>query len=72
MTSAGYGDLYAETFFGRIVAICICFWGVLITSFLVVAVTNMLDFTQQEQKAYNLLMRLYYKAKLKKLAIYVL
>ena len=45
LTSAGYGDLYPKTFFGRIVGVIICFWGVLITSFFVVTVTNMLNFT---------------------------
>mmetsp|Transcript_8536 Transcript_8536/g.13174 ORF Transcript_8536/g.13174 Transcript_8536/m.13174 type:complete len:141 (+) Transcript_8536:1013-1435(+) len=45
LTSAGYGDLYPQTFFGRMVAMAICFWGVLITSFLVVTVTNMLNFS---------------------------
>lgn len=65
LTSAGYGDLYPKTFFGRIVGVIICFWGVLVTSFFVVSVTNTFEFTKQEQKAYDLLMRLYFKNDLK-------
>ena len=44
LTSVGYGELYPKTFFGRIVGIIICFWGVFIVSFFVVTVTNMLNF----------------------------
>lgn len=72
LTSAGYGELYPKTYFGRIVGVTICFWGVLIISFFVVTVTNMLTFTYNEEKAYNLLMKLYYKIELKRKAIGVL
>ena len=72
LTSAGYGDLYPKSFFGRIVGVIICFWGVLIVSFFVVTVTNMLNFTENEEKAYNILMSLYNKAKLKTMAVNVL
>ena len=44
LTSAGYGDLFPKTFFGRLVGVVICFWGVLIISFFVVTVTNMIEF----------------------------
>ena len=72
LTSVGYGELYPKTFFGRIVGIIICFWGVFIVSFFVVTVTNMLNFTGSEEKAYNLLLRLYYKTELKRSAVGVL
>jgi hypothetical protein len=65
LTSAGYGDLFPKTFFGRFVGVIICFWGVLIISFFVVTVTNMLEFSPNEERAYNLLMRLHKKAILK-------
>ena len=65
LTSAGYGDLYPKTFFGRTVGVIICFWGVLIISFFVVTVTNMLEFTPNEKRAYNLLMRLHTKGIMK-------
>ena len=61
LTSAGYGDLYPRTFLGRVVGVIICFWGVLIVSFFVVTVTNMLNFTEYEEKAYHILVRLHHK-----------
>ena len=72
LTSVGYGDLYPKTFYGRIVGIIICFWGVFIVSFFVVTLTGMLSFTTPENKAYDLLLRLYYKHELKKNAVSVL
>ena len=61
ITSVGYGDIYPKTFFGRIVGVIVCFWGVFIVSFFVVTITNMLNFTGSEEKSYNLLLRLYHK-----------
>ena len=72
LTSVGYGELYPKTNFGRFVGIMICFWGVFIISFFVVTVTNMLNFTGSEEKAFNLLIRLYYKSELKREAVGVL
>lgn len=72
LTSVGYGELFPKTFFGRIVGIIICFWGVFIVSFFVVTVTNMLNFSASEEKSYNLLLRLYYKLELKREAVAVL
>jgi hypothetical protein len=38
-SSVGYGELYPKTFFGRIVGVVICFWGIFTVSFFVVVVT---------------------------------
>lgn len=72
LTSVGYGELYPKTFWGRIVGIIICFWGVFIVSFFVVTVTNMLNFTSMEEKSYNLIIKLLLKQELKKEACDVL
>jgi potassium intermediate/small conductance calcium-activated channel subfamily N protein 2 len=72
LTSVGYGELYPKTFYGRIVGIIICFWGVFIVSFFVVTLTGMLGFTDREKKSYDLLLRLYYKLEMKKHAVSVL
>jgi len=72
MTSVGYGDIYPKTFFGRIVGVMICFWGVLILSFFVVTVTNILSFSINEEKAFNVLCRLQLKSELKIKAVSVL
>jgi len=61
LTSVGYGDLYPKTTFGRLVGIAICFWGIIIVSFFVVTVSNVLNFTGSEEKAFDLIMKLSYK-----------
>jgi len=65
LTTVGYGDLYPKTLMGRIVGVVIAFWGVFIVSFFVVTLNNMLSFSPNEEKSYNLLLRLYYKQELK-------
>jgi hypothetical protein len=72
LTSVGYGEFFAKTFWGRIVGIIICFWGVFIVSFFVVTITQLLLFTGGEDKSYNLLLKLHHKHELKKKAIDVL
>lgn len=57
---------------GRLVCIIICFWGVFIVSFFVVTLNNLLIFNSNEEKAFNLLLRLFYKGQLKLKAIGVL
>ena len=58
MTTVGYGDLYPESDFGRIMGILVCFWGVFIVSIFVVTLTNKLAFDKNEEKTYDLLYRL--------------
>lgn len=65
LSTVGYGELYPKTFFGRIVGVIICFWGVFILSLFVVTITNSLEFSSNEDKAFSLLMKLLYKKKLK-------
>jgi hypothetical protein len=61
LTSVGYGEFFPKTFYGRIVGILICFYGVFIVSFFVVTVSSLLMFTPSEEKSYELLLRLFYK-----------
>ena len=65
LTSVGYGELFPKTFFGRVIGIVICFWGVFIISFFVVTVTNVITFSGNEEKAYALLSNLIRKKELK-------
>jgi hypothetical protein len=52
LSSVGYGELFPKTFFGRIVGIVICFWGVFIVSFFVVSIDNILTFSRQEEQSF--------------------
>ena len=65
MTTVGYGDIYPKSIMGRMVGILVFFWGVFIVSFFVVTLNNMLTFSPNEEKSFNLLLRLYYKMELK-------
>jgi Ion channel len=49
MTTVGYGDLFATTLCGRIIAVVIMFWGAFINSLILVAMQISATFTPQEQ-----------------------
>ena len=51
--SIGYGDFYPHTHLGRIIAVIACIWGTFLISLMVVAITNSLDFTPAQLRAYN-------------------
>ena len=72
ITSVGYGDIYPKSIFGRTVAVMSCFWGTFIISFFVVAVNSVLTLSDSEEKASELLIRLYMKNELKRDAVGVL
>lgn len=44
MLTIGYGDIYAKSHMGRLIAIVIGGWGAFYSSLFVVALTNMLEF----------------------------
>lgn len=72
LTTVGYGDFYPKTIMGRLVGVVICIWGVFIVSFFVVNLNFLIDFNNNEQKAYVMHQKLHYKQVLKKKAIDVL
>jgi len=49
----GYGDTYAKTNTGRVIAILIMFWGVFINSMILVAMNISAEMTRQETKAFE-------------------
>ena len=53
ISSVGYGELYPKTFFGRVIGIVICFWGLFIVSILVVVVTDQLELSKLEDITFN-------------------
>lgn len=65
LTTTGYGDIYPKSTLARTVGVIICFWGTFMVSFFVVTVNNMLNFSNSEEKTYNMQMRLRYKEELK-------
>ena len=51
--TVGYGDYYPQTHLGRAIAVVACLWGTFLISLMVVSMTNSVDFTPQEEKAYD-------------------
>lgn len=50
MSTVGYGDAYPRTHAGRFFIIFACITGMLIVSLMVVSLTNLIEFTPEEQK----------------------
>jgi len=51
--TVGYGDFYPQTSVGRVIAVIACLWGTFLISLMVVSITISVEFTPQEQKAYD-------------------
>ncbi len=51
--TVGYGDFYPQTLAGRGIAVVACLWGTFLISLMVVSLTISVEFTAQEQKAYD-------------------
>lgn len=51
--TVGYGDFYPQTYVGRGIAVVACLWGTFLISLMVVSLTISVEFTPQEQKAYD-------------------
>jgi hypothetical protein len=49
----GYGDYYPQTHVGRALAVLACLWGTFLISLMVVSISSSVDFTPQEQQAYD-------------------
>ena len=55
MTTIGYGDYYTRSTLARFVIIITGFYGILVTSLLVVAFTNLLEMESSEDDAFNII-----------------
>lgn len=53
MTTLGYGDLYPQTHFGRFFGVLACLIGMLLVSYLIVAMSTLFEFTPQEVQAFE-------------------
>jgi hypothetical protein len=67
--TVGYGDYYPQTHVGRLIAVVACLWGTFLISLMVVSLTNSVDFTPQEQKAYDEIKKELTQKKLKYLGV---
>ncbi|CDW88462.1 small-conductance calcium-activated potassium channel protein [Stylonychia lemnae] len=72
MATVGYGDYFPISNFGRIVGILACLWGVFIVSIFVVTLNNLLEFSKQEEKSYDILCKLAFKEDLRMKAVNVI
>ena len=57
MATIGYGDLYPGTLFGRIVAVLCAMWGAFAFSMIVFTLESSLQFTENQNKAFNAITR---------------
>ena len=55
MVTVGYGDEFPRSHFGRIVIIIASILGMLLVSIIIVSLGNLIEFTDEEKKAYSLL-----------------
>lgn len=51
--TVGYGDYYPQTHLGRAIAVIACLWGTFLISLMVVSLTISVEFSSQEEKAYD-------------------
>lgn len=68
MTTVGYGDFYPRTNKGRVIMVACALYGILGLSLIVVSVTNILQMSIREKRAYLLLKRVNYKQSMKKIS----
>lgn len=55
MTTIGYGDFYTRSTLARMFIIFTGFYGILVTSLLVVAFTNLLEMESSEDIAFSII-----------------
>ncbi len=58
-TNVGFGDEYPRTFFGRIIIFFVSFGGLLGLGILIATLSEKLEFTQNEKKAYSRLKKIF-------------
>lgn len=72
VTTVGYGDYFPISNCGRVVGILACLWGTFVVSIFVVTLNNLLEFSQQEMKSYEIMVKLAQKDQLRMKAISVI
>ena len=72
MATVGYGDYFPASYFGRIIGMVSCFWGVFTLSTMVVILNNLLEFTDPEKKSFEILIKMKRKDELKESTVNVI
>lgn len=72
MSTVGYGDVFPKTRFGRLLGSFLCIWGVIVTSMMVVTLSEFLEFSAPQKNSYTLLQRLSYRDELQIRAVQAL
>jgi hypothetical protein len=70
--TVGYGDYYSQTYLGRTIAVIACLWGTFLISLMVVSLTISMEFTLQEEQAYEEIKKELLYVELKKKGIHMI
>lgn len=57
MTTVGFGDFFCRSHMGRFACVISIFWGIFLTSMMVVTLTNSMTLDAKETRAFNILYR---------------
>src|SRR3990167_8987340 len=57
MTTVGFGDFFCRSHMGRFACVISIFWGIFLTSMMVVTLTNSMSLDAKETRAFNILYR---------------
>lgn len=71
MTTIGYGDIYVRSTFARFMIIITGSYGILVTSLMVVAFTNLLEMEKDENEAFSIILSIQKKKEKDEAAIYL-
>lgn len=71
MTTVGFGDFFARTHIARFVSVISIFWGIFLTSMMVVTLTNSMTLDAKESRAFNILYRLKVRENLRDKATFI-
>jgi hypothetical protein len=69
MSTVGFGDVFAKSHCGRVIAIITAFWGIFFVSLFVLSLIKIFEHDSSEKKAYKLMVRLKQKDELKQISV---
>lgn len=63
MTTVGYGDYFPMTYYGRSIGVIASFFGTLLVSLMIVSLTIAIDFTMNQEQAFQTACKYYERTK---------